>query len=210
MHRAGMFASLLAAALVACDRAPAPPEMLPPSETSALPPPALRVGEAPLNRRSLLSTLDDVTSAYVAGQPYPESAAQLANARFSVRMPFACAGDSAPSAVSVNDDKARNALRVSVSPVQFEPKDALWSLLLDKEQIEHAEGFWLERPWLRSSDCPVLPSIGDGKERTFAIVQAYTSGGSRVLRGGQRGFEAVRKNSDAMRRDGAGVRLLLE
>jgi hypothetical protein len=84
---------------------------------------------------------------------------ELAGRRFTLRLPFGCTGPTAADSQAPmrwSYESEGQTLRVSVAPnvwTDAEPvREAARGL-----DYEAAEGFWIERPWLRTGECPVVP-----------------------------------------------------
>ena len=206
-------ASLLA--LAACQREPQPaPAPAQKSET----PPVVTVAPAPvLDRAGLLEAIDIAASAFAAGREV--GGASLAGRRFVVRQAFGCGApnDAAEAAAdglaTVAWAKDRQTLRFSLTPA-----DWLQSGLIggDDSGLEAVEGFWLERPWLRTEVCPAMApgaSTSDlSSPQTVGLAAVFKANGARTGRRNGRAYEFTLRGEDGQPPvpSAQGYRLVLE
>lgn len=144
----------------------------PSSEPASVLPP-LPVADPPLNREALLMAAIRAASAAAAGKKDNEAQRLLDGKRFEMRLRFGCGGfrkdSDAPR--SWTFDEERRVLRIRVES----DISADTSLLseLGMEQFEAADGFWIERPWLLTADCPAEPAgSSDAPPATRAAEEA--------------------------------------
>ena len=115
----------------------------------------------PLTREELIEAAARAASAYASGAPTPPANGILVGRRFTMVLPFGCEGplpeeaESEPAAFWRYDSEQER-LRAQVSPDIGAEAPAVRAAAGDM-RFEAAEGFWIERPWLRSTDCPVPP-----------------------------------------------------
>ena len=180
-------ASGLILALAACDgREPAPAPSLEPAPAA----PAVITAPRQIDRAELLAAVDAAASAYAAGQSAasqsPASPDTLVGRRFVVRQAFACSPadlqppetETSEAGTDQNKGRAlaalapdRKTLQLSLSPADLTESP----LILDGGQTwESVEGFWLQRPWIRTDDCPALPTPVEGETPSPAVNTGAT------------------------------------
>jgi hypothetical protein len=154
----GVFVALLISAVLIAR--PAGPEQ----EVVAVPvaeplSPTINAPDPPLTRADLIDAAARAADTHARGVPKVAEEDELSGRRFTLRLPFGCAGPTAAdnqARMRWTYDPEEQTLRVSVAPnvwTDAEPvREAARGL-----DYEAAEGFWIERPWLRTGDCPVLP-----------------------------------------------------
>lgn len=141
--------------------------------TDEVPPPAPRPVQpeqtAPLKlltRGDLIDAAARAADAHARGVAIASEDSALVGRRFTLRLPFGCTGPSkadSEAPLRWSYDPAEEALRVSVTPNVWTDAAPVRAAA-DGIDYEAAEGFWIERPWLRSGDCPVLPQRTRGTE----------------------------------------------
>jgi hypothetical protein len=121
--------------------------------------PTINAPDPPLTRADLIDAAARAADTHARGVPKVAEEDELSGRRFTLRLPFGCAGPTAAdnqARMRWTYDPEEQTLRVSVAPnvwTDAEPvREAARGL-----DYEAAEGFWIERPWLRTGDCPVLP-----------------------------------------------------
>lgn len=202
----------LALAFAACSPrerpAPAPAEPKAPAPAPPLAPPTL-------SRAELLRVVAEAADASAAGAAYPNAARELDGRRFVLRLPFGCEGPSAEAAdtrLGYSVDVKRNALRLTARPEVWTQTG--WArALVGGADVESIEGFWLSRPWTASEACPPLPAVAAAvppTPETVGLAQPFAEGGSRLLRRGDRPYEATVKLPDGQPPGPGGFRLVLE
>lgn len=143
--------------LGACQRQNPPP---PPTPTvvqseSTLAPLAPPV----IDRAELLQALDLAASASAVGKSIAEGD-DLVNRRFVIRLAFGCHGPSdasTPGLARWSRGPDKRSIEITLTPADwtnypfFSGPDSPW---------EAAEGFWIARPWMRESGCPLDPAAG--------------------------------------------------
>lgn len=211
-------------ALVACDDTSSQraeqkqtvqlPRVVPaPSPPPAAPAPAL-------TRNDFLDAAARAASDYAAGQSSPEAGA-LAGQRFSIRIPFGCAGPS----VDGNADAGighwtwgpeRKTIELTMAPADWK-NSAMIAQAGAGATWEAIEGFWVARPWISSEHCPTVK--GDplqtevaASPQTLGIAAVFEAGGSRIGRREGRAYQfTVRSKDNApIAAPERGYRLLLE
>ena len=189
----------LALALAGCDRQQASPQpdngsavsgnaSVTAAEIVPLPAPTL-------TRETLLLAIAQAASASAAGKDDKSIQAELKGRQFTFRIRFGCSGpaaDLANSGAGWSYDKGSQAMKIRVDP-DFS-LDASAMAAEFGPGIEAAQGFWIQRPWLFTSQCAdvatAVPTNEAGRE--VAIAQFFTPEDSRVQRR-SRPFEAVQK-----------------
>lgn len=187
-----------------------PPEAPPPASA---PRPVIPLPPPPLGREALLDAAADAADAFASGRP---GAADLVGRSFELRFVFGCngaalEGSSAPQRWEY--DPEAQALRVRVSPVDFTA--APWVAGIAADGYEAAEGFWIDRPWQRTSACPRTPPAGSGASLTLprdtlAIVELFAAGAPRSRQREERAYEIVRKATPEQVAQIRGFALVLE
>ena len=206
-------ASLLA--LAACQREPQP---TPAPAAKSEPPPVVTVAPAPvLDRAGLLEAIDIAASAFAAGREV--GGASLAGRRFVVRQAFGCgepdeaAETAADGLATVAWAKDRRTLKFSLAPA-----DWLQSGLIGRDDsgLEAVEGFWLERPWLRTEACPAIaPGASPSSQaspQTSGLAAVFKPNGARTGRRNGRAYEFTLRGEDGQppAPSAQGYRLVLE
>lgn len=160
-----IFAGAIAAALVLggggflLGRATSPAEQAPVDDETAetVVPLPLPTWSGPLARPDLLALASLAADATAAGLAPDDELVQSDGRRLEIRLPFGCAGPTAPNAnTGWTYDEANETLRVFVAPQRWTAED--WSLPTARaDAIESIEGFWIARPWTSSEACPSRP-----------------------------------------------------
>ena len=191
--------------------APAPVAVIPPPFPVQPQTPRLwgRAEMADLARR----TADALSS----GKPLPPDVASVVGQRFDLALPFGCSGPAAKDSAAPmrwRYDEAAGVLRVHVMPIAWKAAD----FALPAEGEGHdAEGFWMDRPWSTSDECPAAPEAPspeqqeDAKpapDRTLALAQFGQNDGNDLWRHG-RPFEKVLRLAPEDFTSARGLRLRL-
>lgn len=193
---------------VSCQRdaepAPPPPEPSGPVETRPEPP----VRPAVLDRRELLSAVDQAASDYAAGAA-PAATDPLVGRQFDIRLAFGCDGAETPPADGAGDGLARwswgperETIRLSLTP-----GDWVRSALIagaGQDQWEAVEGFWVSRPWMTADGCPSVRAdpLASGPPApsppTVGLAAVFETDGSRLGRRNGRAYtHVIRQAGDA-------------
>ena len=205
--------ALAALDLAACSprERPAPAPDAAPQAPAA---PVIPAPPPPLSRAEFLRVVADAADASAAGAEYADAARQLEGRRFALRLPFGCQGPTTvrEPPIGYTVDARRGSLRLTARPEVW--TDAGWArALVGGENVESIEGFWLRRPWTSSEACPPLPAMPGAippSPETVGLAQAFAEGGSRLLRRGDRPYEATVKLPDGQAPGAGGFRLVLE
>lgn len=144
---------------------------------------------AVLGRGDLLKIAADASDTLASGRGAESGPDQIDGKRFEVRMPFGCNGpaeESSGLAMRWRYDEASAVLRLHVAPVNWTAQD--WAISGPVEgmataspTIENIEGFWIDRPWTSSENCPAAatyPEPGNTEpvtspDRSLAIGQVF-------------------------------------
>ncbi|TVV75747.1 hypothetical protein [Sphingomonas solaris] len=134
---------------------PAPAVAVAPGTPAPAPPPkpvepAVRV----LGRADLLALADAAADAFASGKAMPADVAAAAGRQFDLVLPFGCAGPNDPAATAMGwqYDPATETLRVSATPVSWGGASLN---VRQGDEPATATGFWINRPWSSSENCPV-------------------------------------------------------
>ena len=203
---------LLVLNLSACQREPAPTGSEPAKATeepgSSQSPAVSTI--AAVRRADLLSAAALAADEVAAGNPLPKSNLELTDRTFELRIPFGCDdGISGRWGEWTVDPKTR-VLRIRVRPERW-TDDPTFRQLASGMAYDTAEGFWIERAWTRSEQCPpnprpdlappASPAAHSSAEsvpppvpaRTFALVQYFSPDAPRNLRQGSRPYSYTAK-----------------
>lgn len=166
-----------------------------------------------LGRADILAAVAAAADEVAAGNPLPQSNLELANRSFELTMPIACADGVTGAWGSWRLDPSSRVLRVSFSRQNW-AAEPLFADLANGQPFEAAEGFWVERPWTRSEQCPrpvvsaaapgipekAPPKIAEAAPRDqaapdnrLALVQYFSSDAPRTLLRGKRPYAYTAK-----------------
>jgi hypothetical protein len=195
----------------------------PPAPTAPAPAPeAPTIVIAPdptLDRVQLLQAMDAAASAHAAGVERAD--ASLTGRRFVVRQAFGCnpasmtsegAGEGVDGLAAASWGPERRTVRLTLSPGDWTASPLIAG---GAETWEAAEGFWLNRPWLRTDGCPAVAASGvDGptSAQTVGLAAVFDEDGSRLGRRNGRAYSfTIRGENDQPPVPPAGgFRLVLE
>lgn len=168
---------------------------------------------APLGRAELLAAVAAAADEVAAGNPLPKANLELANRTFELAMPIACDDGVTGGWGSWSFEPATKVLRASFNRQNWIGVP-LFADLADGQQFETAEGFWIERPWTRSEQCPRIIARPTGAEtpetetpkapetvgqkqdvpdNDLALVQYFTSDAPRTQIRGKRPYAYTAK-----------------
>lgn len=123
------------------------------NETAA---PTLPVVDPPLDRAALLFAVIRAASAHTSGVPETDLQRGLDGRRFEVRLRFGCDGQGPGRGDhGWSIDPNGRVLRLRAVPTLSLTDEFVARVA--GEEIEAADGFWLERPWLLDAACPASP-----------------------------------------------------
>lgn len=192
--------------------------------------PARPTQSAPvIDRTGLLDALDAARSAYAAGGV--DARPDLAGRRFVVRQAFGCSGATPgttrePGLATWRRTPKTKAIELTLRPVDWKG----WAPAGEAEHpLEAVEGFWLERPWLRTDGCPAAGTAAPAvtKEpapdarspaapptrapQTAGLAAVFEQGGSRLgRRDGKAFIHTIRGDDGPPLAPAAGYRVVLE
>lgn len=192
---------------------PPPSPVATPAEQPAPARPIVPQPQPPLGRADLVEAVQLAASQYAAGEPI--AVALLAGRRFAVNLPFGCSGpvddlEAARSGWTYNPES--RSLRAKVEPQVWTDAPFI-DAIAGPVAFEAAEGFWIERPWSRSENCP--PGAGPSTEaaavrETLAIVELFAPGAKRADRRSGRAYQAVQTMEPGAMALDRGFRLRVE
>lgn len=166
------------------------PEETTPADSSQVP--AITV----LNRNDFLTAFARAIDATAAGQSLPDFNRQLVNRTFTLKLPFGCAGQAStesPAWAGWTFEPKRQALKVFAAPERW--TDADWAKSIAGDLVHEAiEGFWIERAWTNSEDCPAGKAVTQAdnnasKDRqTIGIAQFFAPDSPRTFQRGSRAY----------------------
>lgn len=166
-----------------------------------------------LGRAEILAAVAAAADEVAAGNALPKSNLELANRSFELTMPIACEDGATGGWGSWSFDPATKVLRVSFSRPNW-AAEPLFADLANGQPFETAEGFWIERPWTRSEQCPcpaadadtpetpekanrkiadVKPAVQAAPDNRLALVQYFSSDAPRKLLRGKRPYAYTAK-----------------
>lgn len=180
---------------------------------------------APVGRAELLAAAALAADEVAAGNALPKENRTLVDRTFELRLPFGCGGSTATDLGEWSVDPKARVLRINARP-QAWGEDPTIKALADGITYDAAEGFWIERPWTRSENCPkplpveaasALPvqdpapvaARDDVPMHTLAIVQYFSPDAPRTLRRGSRPYSYTGKVPETETVGANGFRLKL-
>lgn len=201
-------------------RAPADTVSATPETTSAAPPiPGIAALES-LGRAELLEAANAAADETAAGNELPKSNLKLVDRSFELVLPFGCSGGTVGNWGQWSLDPKTNVLRVSFRPQNW-GNDPSFRVAAGGMTYDAAEGFWIERPWTRSEQCPAVadasplptttekpgsvpPSQAAFPDRqTLALVQYFSPDAPRTMRRGNRAYTYTAKTPNGTKPDRA-------
>jgi hypothetical protein len=162
-----------------------------------------------LTRAQLLEAANEAAAAYAAGvaQAEPNPAA---GRPFEITLAFGCEGPRPEPGKPLADGLAHAALAPNGKDIVLRLTPADWSAFppiaaaIGEGAWEAAEGYWIPRPWLMTSDCPVVPRRDDAAlapaadRQVVGLAAVFEPGGSRFLRRNGRAYNfTVRADGEA-------------
>ncbi|MDF7775707.1 hypothetical protein P1X14_10655 [Sphingomonas sp. AOB5] len=165
------------------------------SVESIVPPPPAPL--PPLDRAGLLAAASEAADATAASRPLPEGNRALIGRSFQIRLPFGCSGpmtEPLSTWAGWSYDPNAGSLKLSASN-QFVDLPAWLPSVTGDQQIDAAEGFWIERPWTSSEACSQgeQPGAADPLRRTLGVVQFFEPDAPRTIQRGARPYTATKK-----------------
>lgn len=203
----------LASSLAACERRE--PAAAPPAEPAASTPPTVVMAPArQIDRAELLAAVDVAASAWARGQS-PGGDDTLVGRRLVIRQAFGCSpSDAAAVGVGTTGGEGlaraafgrdRKTLQLSLAPADWTQAPLAAG---GGETWESVEGFWLPRPWIRTDECPAVPTTATGEleasevvpqasAQTVGLAAVFETDGSRLSRRNGRAYAfTVRGDGD--------------
>jgi hypothetical protein len=204
LARAG--AAVAVVLLAGCSRGEEP---APPQKTAAAPPekPPVLAPPPALGRAELLDAMDDAASAYAAGV-VPQGVDPLVGRTFVVRTPFGCMGprsekEARPGLARWNTASQGRTIELGLAPADWTKTPLMASAVTDKVW-ETVEGYWIDRPWLKTETCPATPQAGAGftalpSPQTMGLAAVFAPEDSRLSRRKGRPYSfTVRGSGDVL------------
>jgi len=146
-----------------------------------------------LARGDLIAAATQAADALASGKPVPQTVNDLPARRFSLSLPFGCAGPAgadSPAPLRWSYDDAAQALRVHVALIRWQPDE--WGL--KPEDAGVPQGFWVTRPWSSAESCPAASANKQAIDTQPVILPGQTLAvvnfGSDAA-GNQGGYDAV-------------------
>jgi len=175
---------------------------------------------AALGRAELLAAFATAADATAARRPLPEAQRDLVGRTFSLALPFGCNGPQrvdAPEWAGWTLARGERTLRLSARPERW--GEAEWMRSLAKDMtFEAVEGFWIERPWTASEDCPKPVPVADQaapadlpppERPTVGLAQFFARGSPRTFQRGLRPYAHTSRIADEPGAEGVSYRLVV-
>ena len=196
-----------------------PPLPAPAPSAPATPSPAPPIEPQTLDRAELIALAGSAADATARGDTPPTSVTDAVGRRFSIALPFGCAGpapEDSNADMRWRYDEEAQALRLHVTPASWTVTD--WWQRTPPADIEGVEGFWIARPWIQADACPrdASPAVVSGAEpvtltgQTLAIGQLLGAQDARQGRRDGKPYTAVIKMAPDAIDARHGFRLKLE
>lgn len=140
-----------------------PPATTPGIELEEAPEPTpelLPVQTRPLSRADLLNLANAAADAVSSVTTSPQSVADAAGRRFSLYLPFGCAGpatEHSTHAMSWRIDDDAGLLKLRIAPKGWDTAE--WWTVSPPTDIVSITGFWITRPWSSAEVCPPVRSV---------------------------------------------------
>lgn len=168
-----------------------------------------------LGRADILAAVAAAADEAAAGNPLPQSNLELSDRSFDLTLPISCEDGITGNWGSWRYDPSSKVLRVTFTRHSW-GTEPLFTELANGHAFETAEGFWIERPWTRSAECPRTrnskssPNTADDvgvkndaatpvsahSDQGLALVQYFTSDAPRTLLRGNRPYAYTAKLTD--------------
>jgi len=159
---------------------------------------------APVSRGDLLTAFARAADATAAGLALPDANKPLVGRTFSLKLPFGCSGEAKaerPEWASWTFDRNRQALRLTATPERW--TDADWvKTIAEGMAYEIVEGFWINRPWTSSENCPAGNSASfadlpvSNERQAVGIAQFFAPDAPRTFQRGGRPYSHTIRVSD--------------
>lgn len=161
-----------------------------------------------LARADIIGLANAAADAQSSGQMLPKSVKGADGQRFEIYLPFGCDGpapEDSGAPLRWRYDTDTSSLRISVTPVVFDPAEWLHKPLssVGKDEpptaSEAIEGFWVSRPWSSRETCErgSTPTAAQGIDavtfpgQTLGLAQVFGDEDSRNGRRTGKPFESV-------------------
>lgn len=168
-------------------------------------------------RAELIAAFARAADATAAGRPLPDTNRQLVGRTFSLRLPFGCNGpvSKAPFPwAGWTFDPKKKALKLTATPERW--REAAWVRAIAEDmQFEAVEGFWIQRPWTSSEDCPdgsaaaTEAVAAEPLRPTAGIAQFFAPDAPRTFQRGTRAYSHTIRVPDAEATKDSSYRLSL-
>lgn len=159
---------------------------------------------APVGRAELLAAAAAAADEFAAGNALPKANLELIDRTFELRLAFGCSRGMPGDWGEWSIDPTTRVLRISVRPALRDDNKTVKALGAGID-FDAAVGFWIERPWTRSEECPLVSSSAlepaelatdhlpsaDARsqpQQTLAIVQYFSPDTPRPLQRGSRPY----------------------
>ncbi len=147
-------------------------------------------------RPELIAAFARAADAAAAGRPLPDANRQLVGRTFSLRLPFGCNGPMNMTHLpwaGWTYDPRKQTLKLTATPERW--SEAAWvRTIAGGMPYEAVEGFWIQRPWTSSEDCPVGSAAGaeavaaEPVRPTVGIAQFFAPDAPRTFQRGTRAY----------------------
>lgn len=183
------------------------------TQVTADKPPLIAVGRA-----SLMTAFASAADATAAGRPLPDLNKQLVGRTFTLRFPFSCdshAGKEERSWAGWTFDQSKRTLKLFAAPERWNEAGWVKSIAGDAA-YEAVEGFWIDRPWTSSEECPVSsrPDIDSVTSvplrQTAGIAQFFAPDSPRTFQRGTRAYAHTIRVRDGEEITGRNFRLSVD
>lgn len=164
-----------------------------------------------LGRGDLIAAFARAVDTTAAGQSLPDANRQLVGRTFILKLPFGCTGEASEERsvwAGWTYDIKRRALKIFAGPERW--TDADWvKPIAGNLPHEAIEGFWIERPWTSSEECPAGNAAGhtdlaaSNERQTMGIAQFFAPDSPRTFQRGSRPYShtiRVREPAEIERR----------
>ncbi len=197
-------------------KAPPPAPAAAPVKVIAPPIPVLPQSPRLWGRAEITDLARRAADAFSSGKPLPDDIAGATGQRFELSLPFGCSGEADKDSTDPmrwRYDEAAGVLRVHAMPTAWKAAD--FALPAGGEG-HGAEGFWMQRPWSTSDECPAAPNAADpdrpvtspAPDQSLALAQFGRNDGKDLWRHG-RPFEKVLRIAPEAFDPSRGLRLRL-
>ena len=173
--------------------------------------PTVAITTPPMDRETLLLAVVQAASAHASGIDDRDAQRELDGQRFQFAVRFGCEGqaeDLRSASLGWSYQLDNQTLRLRATPT-IKADDPL-AAMIGGDLVEAIEGFWVPRPWMLRSTCPVsklppasvegiakgdrslAPQVQSMRWPKVGIAQFFTSGDTRTSRRDGRAYEAFK------------------